>query len=88
MADGKDKVDNFDVLKTMAARNMDIGLFTTCLGGQTVKAGAEVKFGMPGEAFQKLVLGKKHKAVVLMWDTEQFDALKKELEETTAEVPA
>lgn len=79
MVDKKNAVNNFDVLKIMSNRNMDIGLCTTFLGGQTVKAGAEVKFGMPAEMFQKLVLDKKYRAVVLMWDTEQFSSVEQEL---------
>ena len=73
-------VNNFDVLKKMCADNLDIRLGTDMLGAKRTRRGTQITFGVAGNVITGMVTGKSS-ACVLIWDKEQFDKVKKELEQ-------
>jgi hypothetical protein len=70
-------VNNFDVLKRMAAENKDIRLCTTVteMTYNMKKGGTEVVVGVPGNVCFEIGSGRLN-AVLLLWDKRQFDELK------------
>ena len=76
-------VSNFDVLKKMAADNLDIRITTDMLSAQLTKQGTQVTFGVGGDVIASLMTDRLC-CCLLLWDREQFDRVKKELEEHDA----
>lgn len=72
-------VSNFDVLKKMAADNLDIRIATDMLNAQMTKKGTQVTFGVGGDVIASLMTDKLC-CCLLLWDREQFNKVKKELE--------
>jgi hypothetical protein len=76
------KVSNFDVLKMMGARNMNIQLapLSNLVRARAVKAGTQVTIGVCGNVVGDIL---KHKYIggLILADKEQFDAVKSELED-------
>jgi len=70
-------VNNFDVLKRMAAENKDIRLCTTVTKADysAKKGGTEVSIGVPGNICFDLEDGKIN-ALLLVFNMAQFDELK------------
>jgi hypothetical protein len=75
------KVGNFEILSKMASENMDIMMCPDVLNMNYSKKtqGTKVEFGVPGNCIAGIFSGEK-KAIMLMWDAEQFRALKARLE--------
>ena len=75
------KVNNFDVLKIMGERNMDVRLAP--LGNITnlkkVKAGTQVTIGVEGDVVAALGLEDKFVGGLILADKAQFDAVRAEL---------
>jgi len=74
------KVSNFDVLNEMANRDMEIALCPDFVGGQSTKKGCHITMGAPSIIMNWATDG-KHGLALLAFNKEQFDVLKKELEE-------
>ena len=76
------KVGSFDVLRVMAERNMDIRLSTldNVIEVRKVKAGTNVTIGVYGDVVGAFAVG-KFCGGLLLADSEQFQAIKKELED-------
>lgn len=73
-------VNNFDVLKAMAEQNMDIRLCTTIVRmDYDAKVGTKVVVGVPGNVCFEVSEGKLN-ALLLLFNMEQFNKLKKLLE--------
>jgi hypothetical protein len=74
-------INNFDVLKEMGKRNLDIRL--TPLGNignmRKVKAGTDVTIGVAGDVIAEL-LSEKFVGGLIMADKVQFDQVKAEME--------
>lgn len=81
------KVNAFDVLKEMGERNMDIRM-SRCADNlvniRKVRAGGQVTIGVDDEVrriMMEFALGRKtHNAVFLVFNNEQFNQIKAELE--------
>jgi hypothetical protein len=75
------KVGNFDVLKEMCARNMDVRLSTldNVREARKVKGGSQIKIGIVGDVVTGIALG-KFVGGLLIADKEQFNQVKRELE--------
>lgn len=80
-------VNNFDVLNEMCDRNMDIALANelTNFQRQQKKGGGLVTVGVASPHFDHLINqaatgAQTHQAVLLIYNIEQFKAIKKELE--------
>lgn len=81
------KINAFDVLKEMGERNMDIRM-SRCVDNlvnvRKVKAGGHVTIGVDtavADILMGFALGvNKHNAVFLVFDTDQFNQVKAELE--------
>lgn len=76
-----EKVNNFDVLKKMAAENKDIRAASTgnIREMKKVKAGTNLTFGVAGDVVGGLALGKLS-AFLVIFDNEQFEQTKADLE--------
>ena len=75
------KVNTFDVLKVMSQRNMDIRLSTldNIIEVRKVKAGTYVLIGVYGDIVGAIAAG-RFCGGLLLADSEQFKAIKAELE--------
>lgn len=74
------KVNNFDVLKRMAAESKDIRICTTVTKmNYDHKKGTEVSIGVPGNVCFDINDGKLS-ASLLLFNSEQFEELKKTME--------
>jgi len=73
-------VSNFDVLKQMSAENKDIRLFQTVLSARMKGDNGKVEIGVNAQTAFDLLREGKVGAVLLVWDVEQFRAIKAELE--------
>jgi hypothetical protein len=72
-------VNNFDVLKRMAAENKDIRLGTDVLNMKAVKAGSQITMGIAGNVLSQLMFGELN-ACLILWDKKQFNELKTAME--------
>lgn len=74
-------VNNFDVLKRMAAENKSIQLCTTItqLSYSAKKGGTEVTVGVPGNVCFEFESGRKT-GFLLIYDVQQFNELKATME--------
>lgn len=72
-------VNNFDVLKKMAADELDIRMAPDILRMQKVKAGTQVTVGIPGNVCGQIMTGELV-GCLLLWNKKQFDETKKALE--------
>jgi hypothetical protein len=72
-------VNNFDVLKRMAADNKDIRLGTDFLGAKAVKAGSQVTMGIGGNVLAQLMTGELH-PVLILFDKAQYKDTKSLME--------
>jgi hypothetical protein len=70
---------NFDVLKAMSLRNQDIRIGTDLLTIKKVKAGSQITIGIAGDVVAPLFVGRL-RACLVIFDVEQFDAIKAELQ--------
>ena len=79
-------VNNFDVLKAMCARNLDIHIapLSNITNLKKVKAGTQVTIGVGGDWVAKLGLEQAYVGGLLLANKEQFDELKRS-EETQAD---
>lgn len=83
-ARGSAEINNWDVLKTMSARNMDIGLAPLSnLEGATYnqrKGGSLVRIGYPGNILAGIA---RHEYIggLILANAEQYEQVRKELEE-------
>jgi hypothetical protein len=75
------KVGNFDVLKVMCERNMDVRLSTldNVKSARKVKGGTLLSIGVSGVIVTGITFG-KFVGGLLIADREQFNAVKSELE--------
>jgi hypothetical protein len=73
-------VNNFDVLKRMAAENLDIRLGTDVVRVKKVKAGTEVTVGIGCDAVGSIAVGDLHVCLIL-FSKKQFDWVKEKIEE-------
>lgn len=71
-------VNNFDVLKEMSTRNQRIFLGLDVLGVRKTKAGTVVEVGIGGDFIGDIAAGRVA-AVLLIWDREQYEAIRAEL---------
>lgn len=80
------KVDNFEVLREMANRNLDINLapITQILRMNKTRFGCEITIGAPAELMQKITLG-NYGGGLLAYNVSEFEALKKEMESAQGE---
>ena len=69
------EVNNFDVLKRMAAENMDIRLGTDVVELKKVKSGTKVTMGAAGDVVTPVFLGELVPCL-LLYNKKQFDDLK------------
>ena len=78
-------VNNFDVLKRMAAENKAVQLCTTItqMNYSAKKGGTEVSVGVPGNVCFDIRDGKLN-AVLLLWDVNEFNELKAIMEKEDA----
>ena len=81
------KINSFDVLKEMSSRNLDIRMSAACdnlVNVRKVRAGGEVTIGVDQTTctdFMNFAMGiKKHNAVLLIFNMDQFREIQKELE--------
>ena len=74
-------VNNFDVLKRMAAENKSIQLCTTItqMNYSAKKGGTEVSVGVPGNVCFDIQKGKMN-AFLLIYDVREFNELKDAME--------
>lgn len=74
-------VNNFDVLKLMGERNMDVRLapLDNILNLKKVRAGTQVTIGVEGDVVAALGLEGKFVGGLILADKQQFDAIKAEL---------
>lgn len=79
------KVNNFDVLKVMGQRSMDVQLapLNNVVRAKAVKAGTQVTIGVAGNPIAKILNGELVGGLLLA-DKKQFDQVKAELEATGA----
>ena len=64
-------VNNFDVLKRMAAENKDIRLGTDVLNMKAVKAGSQITMGIAGNVLAALMFGELN-ACLILYNKKQF----------------
>jgi hypothetical protein len=64
-------VNNFDVLKRMAAENKDIRLGTDLLNMKAVKAGSQITMGIEGNVLAQLMFGELN-ACLILYNKKQF----------------
>jgi hypothetical protein len=64
-------VNNFDVLKRMAAENKDIRLGTDLLNMKAVKAGIQITMGIEGNVLAQLMFGELN-ARLILYNKKQF----------------
>jgi hypothetical protein len=77
-------INNFDVLKRMSADNRDIRMApSNLLRANYTKAGTQVTMGVEGNVVGGLLNGNLV-ACLLLWDREQFNATKAQLEQESA----
>jgi hypothetical protein len=81
MANESKKVGNFDVLKVMCERNMDVRLSTldNVREARKINGGTQIKIRIVGDVVTGIALG-KFVGGLLIADREQFNAVKSELE--------
>lgn len=72
-------VNNFDVLKRMSEQNKDIRMGPDLIDAQWSKRGSRLTFGVPGNVLMDIESGKL-RAVVLLWDVNQFDETKRAMQ--------
>jgi len=72
-------VNNFDVLKRMAAENKDIRLGVDVLNMKKVKAGTQLTMGIAGDVITPIFLGELNCCLVI-FNKKQFDELKAAME--------
>lgn len=79
------EVSNFDVLKRMSERSMDIRLapLSNIIQMKKVKAGTQVTIGCPGDVITGLTFN-QFVGGLLLADQEQFDRTKAEMEAEAA----
>lgn len=75
----KDTPNNFDVLKRMAADNLDIRMSNEILNMQTSTKGTRVTIGIAGNVLSPILQGTMS-GCFICFDNEQFAATKKKLE--------
>ena len=75
------KVNSFDVLKEMSARNMSIQLapLDNITEARKVKAGTKVTIGIGGDVVGS-ILNNKFVGGLILADRKEFEAVRKELE--------
>lgn len=75
------KINNFDILKIMGERNMDIRLapLSNVLNIQKVKMGTKVTIGIDGDIVTKF-LNDGYVGGLILADANQFENIKNELE--------
>lgn len=80
---GMSKPNNFDVLKEMGKRNLDIRLFPleNFVAAKTHSLGGQVTWGVNRDTIMDLLANKQFCGGLILADKTQFDALAKELEE-------
>ena len=76
----KDAVSNFDVLKRMAADNLDIRMSDEIVNMNVTKKGTRVTVGIAGDVLNPIYSGRMN-ACLVCFDTKQFIETKKKLEE-------
>lgn len=83
------KVNNFDVLKQMAAENQDIRLASTenITNMKMVKAGTQITIGVPGNIIGAIYHGDLS-ACLMLFDSKQFAKMKARLESAPDELDA
>lgn len=71
------EINNFDVLKRLAAENKSVQLCTTItqMNYSAKKGGTEVSVGVPGNVCFEIESGRIN-AVLLMWNVREFEELK------------
>jgi hypothetical protein len=76
------KVNNFDVLKRMGERSLNIQLspLDNITNLKKVKAGTQVTIGVAGDVVAALGLEHKFVGGLILADKEQFNAVKAEME--------
>ena len=76
------EINNFDVLKRLAAENKSIQLCTTItqMNYSAKKGGTEVSVGVPGNVCFEIESGRMN-AVLLVWDVREFERLKAKMKE-------
>ena len=78
-------MNNFDVLKEMAARNLDIRLASlgNIISARTVKAGTQITIGVEGNVCNGILSGQFVGGMILVRQ-DQFNAVKAELSKAPA----
>ena len=78
------KPNNFDILKTMSERNLDIRLapLGNILRAQLTKKGTQITIGFPGDVVAAVMDG-KFVGGLLLADRKQYNAVAKELEKSS-----
>ena len=76
------EINNFDVLKRLAAENKSVQLCTTItqMNYSAKKGGTEVSVGVPGNVCFEIESGRIN-AVLLMWNVREFEELKAKMKE-------
>jgi hypothetical protein len=64
-------VNNFDVLKRMAAEDKDIRMGTDILNMKAVKAGSQITMGIGGNVLAQLMFGELN-ACLILYNKKQF----------------
>jgi hypothetical protein len=79
------EINNFDVLKRMAAENKTVQLCTTItqMNYSAKKGGTEVSVGVPGNVCFEIESGRMN-AVLLTWNVREFEELKAKMKEEQA----
>jgi hypothetical protein len=77
-------VNNFDVLKRMAAENKDIMLGTDVLNAMGTKKGTQLTIGIGAQIVERLALNEV-KACLIVYDVSQFNNLKMRMEKEDAD---
>jgi hypothetical protein len=72
-------INNFDVLKRMAADNKDIRLGNDFLGAKAVKAGSQVTIGIAGNVLAQIMTGEL-RCCLILFNKEEFNEIKKKME--------
>jgi hypothetical protein len=75
------KVNNFDVLKEMGERNLDIRGFPDCVGARKKKLGGVIEIGVNEGTLMDLLSEKPLVMMLIVADREQFNQVKAELEQ-------
>jgi hypothetical protein len=76
------KINNFDVLKRMGERDLDIRMapLDNITNLRKVKAGTQITIGFQGDVVAALGLEHKFVGALILADKEQFNAVKAEME--------